>query len=231
MIYNLDLQIDRSEVLRYLGYRSGQTEDSAKVEQLLDEAAARVEQVARAQGLLETFRLQRHLGSLEMIGCDLSLNSADLLDLLQNSSRISLLLVTLGAGVDQLIADWWQQGKYAAAATADAIASDAAEQAMNQLNRQVEQLAACGQLGLTRRFSPGYGDVPLSLQPELLRLLGAEQIGVFSTSEHLLLPQKTITALVGWQPSGDSRAETDKCAACPAAACSYRRQPYQPKGR
>ena len=52
-------------------------------------------------------------------------------------------------------------------------------------------------LTVRRRFSPGYGDLPLALQPQLLSAVEAQRIGVTSTDTHLLLPQKSVTALVG----------------------------------
>ena len=50
---------------------------------------------------------------------------------------------------------------------------------------------------MTRRFSPGYGDLPLSVQPAFAQELDLESLGVAVTDSYLLVPQKSITALVG----------------------------------
>ncbi len=50
---------------------------------------------------------------------------------------------------------------------------------------------------LTDRFSPGYGDLPLDVQPRLIRLTGANRIGVTLTDSMLMNPQKSVTAVVG----------------------------------
>ena len=51
---------------------------------------------------------------------------------------------------------------------------------------------------LTNRCSPGYGDLPLSLQPHLLSALNANKLLHITLSDTLLMiPQKSITAIVG----------------------------------
>lgn len=47
------------------------------------------------------------------------------------------------------------------------------------------------------RFSPGYGDLPLSMQPEILHFLSAHlNIGLSMTDSYLLTPTKSVTAIV-----------------------------------
>lgn len=51
---------------------------------------------------------------------------------------------------------------------------------------------------LTDRFSPGYGDLPLSMQGDLLAWTDAtRRLGVTLTESHLLNPIKTVTAIIG----------------------------------
>ena len=51
---------------------------------------------------------------------------------------------------------------------------------------------------LTDRFSPGYGDLPLSLQPALCAALDAQRtLGLYVTDSLLLNPAKSVTAVLG----------------------------------
>ena len=51
---------------------------------------------------------------------------------------------------------------------------------------------------LTDRFSPGYGDLPLSLQPTLCAALDTQRtLGLYVTDSCLLNPGKSVTAIVG----------------------------------
>ena len=53
-------------------------------------------------------------------------------------------------------------------------------------------------LYLTDRFSPGYGDLPLSLQRDICGSLDApRRLGVQVTDSLLLNPSKTVTAVIG----------------------------------
>jgi len=51
---------------------------------------------------------------------------------------------------------------------------------------------------LARRFSPGYGDLPLSIQPQMISATNANKYLHISVNESLLMiPQKSITAIIG----------------------------------
>lgn len=48
------------------------------------------------------------------------------------------------------------------------------------------------------RFSPGYGDLPLEVQPKLLEMLNAQKLaGVTINNSYLMSPAKTITCIMG----------------------------------
>lgn len=51
---------------------------------------------------------------------------------------------------------------------------------------------------LVSRYSPGYGDLPLSLQKDIFRALDCERaIGVTLTESLLMQPSKSVTAIIG----------------------------------
>ena len=116
---------------------------------------------------------------------------------LAGCSRCVLIAVTLGVQTDRLLrragtADVVQQALFDAAASAliEAWAAHA-EASLRDIYRKRA-------LYLTRRFSPGYGDFPISGQPEFLRLTGAEKkIGLTVTDTCILVPRKSVTAVCG----------------------------------
>ena len=74
-------------------------------------------------------------------------------------------------------------------------------------------------MGLTTnwRFSPGYGDLPLSAQPALLKALDANRrLGIAVTSTNMLVPVKSVTAVLGLfeKPADGGEARVDACAIC-----------------
>ena len=65
---------------------------------------------------------------------------------------------------------------------------------------QVEQeLARClPNRYRTDRFSPGYGDLPLSLQPKICAALDTQRrLGLYVTESYLMNPSKSVTAIIG----------------------------------
>ena len=77
--------------------------------------------------------------------------------------------------------------------TVDALGSAAAESLADEVSRRLSETYDC-----LPRFSPGYGDVPLSVQPAFLdRLDAGRQLGIRLTESFLMIPGKSITAIAG----------------------------------
>ncbi len=124
------------------------------------------------------------------------LSGKDIAAHLQGCHAAILFALTLGRGMDDAI-------RRAAAVDLphsvllDAAASALAEQCADAAEQLLCTQAAQGQY-LTGRFSPGYGDFPLDAQAPLLRLLDAPRaIGLSAGEGGMLLPRKSITAVVG----------------------------------
>ena len=67
---------------------------------------------------------------------------------------------------------------------------------------------------LTDRFSPGYGDLPLALQPAICAALDAgRRVGVQVTDSFLMNPSKSVTAVIGLSDR-PQQARIRGCAYC-----------------
>lgn len=75
---------------------------------------------------------------------------------------------------------------------------------------------------LTPGFSPGYGDWDLSAQRQVLDILDApRRIGLTLTAGGMLVPEKSITALVGISHEKEE-ACGQKCMRCKKTDCPFR---------
>lgn len=152
------------------------------------------------------------------------LQGNDILRHLEGCGSCVLLACTLGAGVDAALRAAGASDM-AYAVVLDALASvaveqtaDAAEQTLRNEEREEGQF-------LTGRFSPGYGDYPIAVQNDLLRLLDApRKIGLCATPAHLLTPRKSVTAVLGvaGHPVTGRRAGCANCAL--RERCAYRKE-------
>ena len=67
---------------------------------------------------------------------------------------------------------------------------------------------------LSKRFSPGYGDLSLETQKDLLDCLDAQRrIGIELTHNNLMIPQKSVTAILGIHTKAFNNKYT-RCDAC-----------------
>ncbi|MBR1820913.1 MAG: Vitamin B12 dependent methionine synthase activation subunit, partial [Clostridia bacterium] len=93
----------------------------------------------------------------------------------------------------------------------------------DQVNGELRAEALVRGKRLRPRFSPGYGDFSLDCQPGLFRLLGVQKrIGVTLTDSLLMIPTKSVTAVIGISDgAGEAPAG---CAACDRADCDFRNE-------
>ncbi|MDR1702298.1 MAG: methionine synthase, partial [Sporomusaceae bacterium] len=79
-----------------------------------------------------------------------------------------------------------------------------------------------------KRFSPGYGDFELTAQPDILRLANAQEIGLGVTASMMLIPRKSVTAIIGVYPYQPSLQlpiiEKSGCDVCRQPQCDARKE-------
>ena len=121
------------------------------------------------------------------------LQGEDIKKHMANCKKIILFAATLGFSPDGLITMATVSRNTTKALIVDALASAVIEQVCDMVESQIS-----ANKKTTTRYSPGYGDFPLTVQNDLLAALDAKkQIGVHVTEEGLLIPRKSVTAAVG----------------------------------
>lgn len=116
---------------------------------------------------------------------------------LNGCNGIYLVAVTIGPKLDQKVAELSASGEVTRAFLLNAYGSEAAEALMESLDREVSKLAGKRGLETTKRYSPGYGDWPITAQRDLLNTLEAHLIGIRLTEQFLMIPEKSVSAIIG----------------------------------
>ena len=168
------------EILRYAGCKAADDAVQTLLTDCLDEA----------QGML-TYKVCYRELSVTVDGdvCDFeafSLRSKSLADNLKGCNKVVLFAATVGVGIDRLIA------KYGRISPSKALMFQAIGA------ERIETLceAFCKELGLKKRFSPGYADLALETQRGIFAALGCEKrLGISLTDSLLMTPTKSVTAI------------------------------------
>lgn len=192
-------KLNRSEAIRYLGGAGIQMNDQMEV--LMDECEKMVLEIAAPKFLYIELDLP----------CDTIMGGRDIANHLDGCEKAILMCATLGAEIDKLIRIS-QISDMAKAVVLDSFASVAVEQVCNK----VDEIIAEKYDGyyMTFRFSPGYGDYPISLQQDFLRMLDApRKIGLTTNENFLLMPTKSVTAVMGLSKNPIERKKRG-CAIC-----------------
>ena len=125
------------------------------------------------------------------------LQGGDVMKHLEGCPQALMLAVTLGPGVDAQIRRAGV-GDIAASVASDALGSALAEQAADAAEAELRQWAAREEKYLTGRFSPGYVDLPITVQPKVAAVLDtARRAGICVLNTNLMTPRKSVTAILG----------------------------------
>lgn len=179
---------DKSEALRYLGIKSDEDADfealySCCLKEFKKAVGYKAVIAPAPFELIEKNKVVFPFAEVESECLNLNLSGA---------KSAFVFAATLGTQVDRLIM------KYGKAETSksvviDAIASAAIEAFCDLVNDEF----SAGR-SVNHRYSPGYGDLSLGLQPRILEYLDAQRkLGIVLSNDLFMTPVKSVTAVFG----------------------------------
>ena len=145
------------------------------------------------------FRIAHFDGGIELDGAEIF--SRNIARLTERSDECILLAATLGHEADRQIAIAQRKNMLDGVAL-DACASVRIDAYIDEYvkNEIVPSLREGEKL--THRFSPGYGDLSMSVTEDIIAILNAtKRIGLSVTRSLMMVPVKSVTAIIGLMPS------------------------------
>ena len=165
---------------------------------------AKLKEIVAVKSAVKEYAIEIKKDGVIVDGC-IIFRGADLSKHLVGCTRCAIMAVTLGTEVDRRLRRL-QFSDMAAALDFDAAANVYIEEVCDRLEAKIAASAFAVGFRITKRFSPGYGDFPLDSQPALLSLTNAtKEAGITVSPNNLLLPQKTVTAVIGYKPIESKR--------------------------
>lgn len=209
-------ELNDNEILMYLGYR-GQ-DCSEELEEQIRQCRTRVMESARPR------LVWRRVPYRDSMAENLFLPGTDIRALLTDCREAVLMAATLGPDIDRLTRRY-EVTDPADALIMDACASVAIENICNHFEEDLKEAVEGEGKYLTDRFSPGYGDLPLNIQQDFCRVLNASRrIGLTVTESMLMVPCKSVTAILGIAETPQKHRESG-CEVCSLfRTCEFRRE-------
>lgn len=219
---DLKLQINKNEVLRYLGYKGQDIDEN--IVNLIEECREEIKKIITPRVIYEYKDIIQLDEAIEVVNTKLILYGKDIKEHLKYSKQCVLMAVTLGNDVERKTR-LYEKINLTKALILDACATTAVEEVCDYVERIVKEKAILNNKDITFRYSPGYGDLPLDVQSSFLRALGAQKrIGLTVSENNLLFPRKSVTAIIGIINSG-SKKKIKSCKKCTNYKnCSFRRE-------
>ena len=206
------------EILRYLRIR-GEIPDGLR--QQVERAANGLAESLQPQYVYRAFPLTRADGGIVLDGSGVTLTGKLAVRMLQESDTALLLAVTLGIEFERRLRAL-ERRDMGEAVILDACGSEWVESGCDMAEAEIA--ARFPGRYLTDRFSPGYGDLPLSLQPSVIAALNADRrLGIHLSDSFLMTPSKSVTAVIGVSDEPQP-ARVRGCGYCAMfKTCDYRK--------
>ena len=206
-MFLLRYEIRKDEVLRYLGYK-GQSID-ASLDELIEYCRNEVRNLSDTKYLYEYFNIEHINEGVKVDNSDIIFKGNDIKKHLENCRSIAIIAVTAGVNIEKYI-KLTEKTNLTKALIMDACTTTLVEEICDEIEEAIGIEAKSKELNITGRYSPGYGDLPLDAQRDVINLV----------------PRKSVTAIIGVGKGLVKETEKEeKCLKCNKyASCTFRRE-------
>ena len=203
LLRQIPIQLDSSEIFRYLGIRGDKQIDPFFME-LIHRIGSYSLTYLEPKGLYHTLDVENTAEDRVFFkNTEFQLKGEKITRYMSRCTKITFLAVTIGEEIDKMIEQFFKDGKSTEAVILDAVGSDAVEQAAGWIDNAVRNQAKVKGYSTLSRVSPGYGLWNIEANQDISRLLNTEEeIGLRVLESFQLVPRKSVIAAKGWIPAG-----------------------------
>lgn len=212
--------INKKEALRYLGY--GDNAPNEKISAVIDDCEKQLLNVIQVKFLYNIFDISVNKDGVQIYESNLVLTGKDIVNHLENCTKLAVMCCTLSFGADKLIRQY-QVSDMTRAVISDSLSSAAIEQVCDYVEQEIK--LKYPNMYQTFRYSPGYGDLNINIQKDILDLLQAQKkIGLCTNESFILTPKKSVTAFIGMS-NNQIKQKSRGCQSCNLGEkCPFRKK-------
>ena len=194
------IEIDESEVLRYLQYKNQEIDNS--LSDKIKKCINITKEIINPRFIFRKYtikKLKSSNGKNEVYfeGANLTLQSNDIYNLLLDCDECILMSATLGLEIEREIRKLTYTD-LTKGIIIDACATTAIEEVCDIVQDNIAKNLLKEDKYITYRYSPGYGDLSIEKNLDINNLLNSQkEIGLTVTNSGIMIPRKSVVALIG----------------------------------
>lgn len=189
-------------MLSRLKFAKYKTKADKKVSLLIADVIEEGYALLEPKASYEVFGIKKSGIKIKLVGANFTIDSKSLAKHLKDASKLALLVCTIGSELPNKVSEYVAKGEIARATILDAVGSEAAEALAEEIDDLIKDEARREGFATLMRFSPGYGDWTIFNQAKILKILKADKLGVRLAKSFIMVPEKTVTACIGWVQKG-----------------------------
>ncbi len=217
---NNPIEIDKTEVLRYLRYENENVDENTN--KLLNDSIAELKEISELKYVFRIFNLKKENNNVSFENL-INTKSNDLELHFRHCERSAVMAATIGFEAERKL-KYYSVTDLSKALVFDACATACIEALCDVAELEIKEIAAKEGCNTTFRYSPGYGDLAISHQGEILSALNAQKlIGLTVSDSSILIPRKSVTAFIGFNKGNEIHKNT--CLNCSLFGnCAFQRK-------
>lgn len=197
---SIPVPVPRDAIYRRLGYRRGTTRIDDRQEREIEEDIEYALSLISLTGSARRVPISQITSNRISLGTGDEFESRKLARFLERCTEVLLMGATAGDAVMEAIRGDTEGEEITRGVIVDAVASEMTDAALDWIAGYLNRLLTRERARLTKgRFSAGYGDFLLENQQIMYALLELDRIGVAINEHCILIPEKSVTAVMGIQ--------------------------------
>ena len=217
-----NVEITRKRVCRNLGYRTGH-KLTARTRSLIDEYIEHAHNLIEPSYSYVIRDIEGVRRSCVFVEGSIVFESKLISELLGQCSKVAVFIATIGSRLEEMVVQLAKEGLVLQSVVLDAIGSVAADNVAEFVQDMIKEIANKQGMVISRRYSPGYCDWTIRQQKAIFRIVDGDLAGVRLTKGCLMIPQKSISGIIGIGPSIDNVENYHPCKTCNKQDCPGRR--------
>jgi hypothetical protein len=226
IIKDIKLKIYREEVLRYQGYSKKRVKNpNQNILRITEEEINRGYNLFKPQGIYSLIKIISFAskGRIDLENELVFRFSKSVINQLKEASHLLVGVVTIGDFLEKKVSKLFSQGEYPRALALDAVGTVAVEDFSRGVRKLARQEVKEQGFKTSRHFSPGYGGWEVSQQDIIFKNIPTDNIGVMLTKGYMMLPQKSLSWIIGVGKEMIIFSEEDNnCGNCQFKCCNYK---------